>query len=135
MATSSDAYIPSQIALTAVIEQVLRPHVESLVKQGFPGLEATLSIWKSGECVASSSVTLPDQGKEFVPAEIRCEFRRTFNPERSLFMMQAMLEEPLPKSGFSGFKIKGELGEAFASCVAKPTGVVGHYNVQAWSRW
>ena len=100
MATSKDAYLPSPAALDAVVAQVIRPHVERLMKEGLPGLRATVHVYVQGECVASKELAISDSASEFVRAELRSEFRSTIDPHRSLFRVQAMLERPLQESGF-----------------------------------
>ena len=133
MATRKDAYMPSAAALDAVLTQVLRPHVERLMKQGLPALQVTLRVFVQDRCMASRTLAIPDSAREFVDAEVRSEFRTTIDPHRSLFRVQAKLTQPLHESGFSGFHLRGDLRGDAEGWTAKVTGVVGHYNVTTWS--
>lgn len=135
MTTSRNAYLPSPAALDAVVAQVICYHVESLMKEGLPGLQAALHVYVQGQCVASKKLAIPDTANEIVPAELRSEFRSTIDPRRSLFMVQAMLDQPIQGLGFSGFKVKGELRDNAGAWVARVKSVVGHYKVTAWSPW
>lgn len=127
--------MPSAAALDAVVAQVIRPHVERLMQQGLPGLQATLRVFVQGQCVTSRKLAIPEAAREFVDAEVRSEFRTTIDPRRSLFRVQAMLAQPLHESSFSGFRLTGDLRGDEDSWIVKVTGVVGHYNVTTWSPW
>jgi hypothetical protein len=135
MATAIDEFLPGEELRFAVVEQILLPHLAALHEEGVPPLSGELSVWVREAAGYAAPFSSGAYSVAAVDFEVRCRFRRTFRRSRCLFFLQARLSRPLPNTGFSGFKLSGEISEESGAYLAKLKSKVGHYHQQEWLRW
>lgn len=133
--TAADEYRPAPEAIDAITRSVLEPLFVELESQLQRPLPTILTIQRRE--LLGPRILLARGHADASPAgEARLRVRRTGNPERSVFQVEAIYRGVACGTGFSGFSVRGELRTKDGGFEAtRTTGWVVRYNVWEWQGW
>lgn len=126
--------VPSEPIVRAAVEQLLRPALKQVAKEGRIDLQATVFVMGEKEVVAQCDLEENVHGNCSVRGQIRLNFRETSDCDRFIVYAEAIFDNPRSANGFSGFSLKGQIwcNEQIKS---KRTGWTIRYNVWDWAGW
>lgn len=125
--TIQDEYLPEPALMDAILNKAIIPGVVDCSRE--LGIEPSVLL-----IVQVAKQDVARYGNAQGQWTVRLIVRHTFNLERKLFRVQAIVPRDL-HTGFNGFMMKGEVLVRDGTVGIKPNGWTGLYNTTGLDDW
>jgi len=135
--SKADEFVPDLPVVEKVIELALLPVIQCCEEEMGESLAANLIV-VSGDAAGQPLFIrgTRQNGNDRARGAIRLTFRKTFDPGRHRFKIEAIYPDlAAAKNGFSGFEIGGDVKLEQGHINVRTIGKIFRHNVWAWQGW
>ena len=114
-----------------IVQEAVVPFLTRVSNQTETEISCEVKVGADGQWIEFGKIGSPEEGSGV--GEIRIDLKPLFAKGRYRFEVEAIVKGVAPKTGFSGFHLRGKVGRGEGKVELVKEGETTYYNVWNWT--